>query len=161
MPKRPSRIDLLELDIDLRLADLWREAAEIDDWNLDVVAAFMRAAYGKGYCAALTEAFRPRVVHPELALEVDLAGGVAALLEQLARHLGTLPRRNPGRTKTKFAHGSAAYRRRSRASPGGSRTPGWHAGNKKKGVHGGNMVSNMCRPTLFLRFFHAETPEPH
>src|SRR5206468_9421734 len=47
------------------------------------------------------------------------------------------------------------------ASPGGSRTPGWHAGNKKKGVHGGNMVSPMCRPTVFLRLFHAETPEPH
>ena len=27
MAKRPSRIDLLELDIDLRLTDLWREAA--------------------------------------------------------------------------------------------------------------------------------------
>jgi hypothetical protein len=51
----PSRIDLLELDIDLRLADLWREATEISDWSLDVVAAFMRAAYGKGYCDALTE----------------------------------------------------------------------------------------------------------
>ena len=55
MPKRPTRIDLLELDIDLRLADLWREAAGITDWSLDVVAAFMRAAYGKGYCDALTE----------------------------------------------------------------------------------------------------------
>src|SRR5205823_7812253 len=55
MNKSPSRIDLLELDIDLRLADLWREAAEITDWNLEVVAAFMRAAYGKGYCDALTE----------------------------------------------------------------------------------------------------------
>ena len=55
MPKRPSRIDLLELDIDLRLADLWREVCEIDEWNLDVVSAFMRAAYGKGYCDALTE----------------------------------------------------------------------------------------------------------
>jgi hypothetical protein len=55
MAKRPSRIDLLELDIDLRLADLWREAADIGDWNLEVVAAFMRAAYGKGYCDALTE----------------------------------------------------------------------------------------------------------
>jgi hypothetical protein len=51
----PTRIDLLELDIDLRLADLWREAAGITDWSLDVVAAFMRAAYGKGYCDALTE----------------------------------------------------------------------------------------------------------
>ena len=55
MPKSPTRIDLLELDIDLRLADLWREAGDIPDWSLDVVAAFMRAAYGKGYCDALTE----------------------------------------------------------------------------------------------------------
>ena len=55
MAKRPSRIDLLELDIDLRLADLWREAYDIDEWNLEVVAAFMRAAYGKGYCDALVE----------------------------------------------------------------------------------------------------------
>jgi hypothetical protein len=55
MPKNPTRIQLLELDIDLRLADLWREAGEIDEWNLEVVAAFMRAAYGKGYCDALTE----------------------------------------------------------------------------------------------------------
>ena len=55
MAKNPSRIDLLELDIDLRLADLWREAAGNGDWTLEVVAAFMRAAYGKGYCDALTE----------------------------------------------------------------------------------------------------------
>jgi hypothetical protein len=55
MAKRPSRIDLLELDIDLRLADLWREADEVGDWKLDIVAAFIRAAYGKGYCDALTE----------------------------------------------------------------------------------------------------------
>jgi hypothetical protein len=55
MPSRPSRIDLLELDIDLRLADLWREAAGNAEWTLEVVAAFMRAAYGKGYCDALTE----------------------------------------------------------------------------------------------------------
>ena len=52
---QPTRIDLLELDIDLRLTDLWREAAEIAEWNLEVVSAFMRAAYGKGYCDALTE----------------------------------------------------------------------------------------------------------
>jgi len=55
MASRPTRIDLLELDIDLRLSDLWREAAGIGEWSLDVVAAFMRAAYGKGYCDALTE----------------------------------------------------------------------------------------------------------
>jgi hypothetical protein len=55
MAKKPSRIELLELDIDLRLTDLWREAGEITEWNLEVAAAFMRAAYGKGYCDALTE----------------------------------------------------------------------------------------------------------
>jgi hypothetical protein len=55
VPRRPSRIDLLELDIDVRLADLWREASDITDWNLEVVGAFIRAAYGKGYCDALTE----------------------------------------------------------------------------------------------------------
>ena len=37
------------------IADLWREAAGIEEWSLEVVAAFMRAAYGKGYCDALTE----------------------------------------------------------------------------------------------------------
>lgn len=51
----PSRIDLLELDIDLRITDLWREAADVEDWSLEIVAAFIRAAYGKGYCDALTE----------------------------------------------------------------------------------------------------------
>jgi len=40
----PTRIDLLELDIDLRLADLWREAVDVTEWNLEVVAAFIRAA---------------------------------------------------------------------------------------------------------------------
>jgi len=55
MAKSPTRIDLLELDIDLRLTDLWREAGEVAEWNLEVVSAFMRAAYGKGYCDALTE----------------------------------------------------------------------------------------------------------
>ena len=28
---------------------------DVTEWNLEVVAAFMRAAYGKGYCDALTE----------------------------------------------------------------------------------------------------------
>ncbi len=55
MSRRPSRIELLELDIDLRLADLWAEAAEVDEWSIEVVAALMRAAYGKGYCDALIE----------------------------------------------------------------------------------------------------------
>ena len=33
MAKRPSRIELPELDIDLRLADLWGEACGISEWN--------------------------------------------------------------------------------------------------------------------------------
>jgi hypothetical protein len=55
MSRHPTRIDLLELDIDLRMSDLWREAADVSEWSLEVVAAFIRAAYGKGYCDALTE----------------------------------------------------------------------------------------------------------
>ena len=55
MAQRPTRIELLELDIDLRLTDLWREAGDVTEWNLDVIAAFIRAAYGKGYCDAFTE----------------------------------------------------------------------------------------------------------
>ena len=80
--KQPSRIDLLELDIDLRLADLWREAAEISEWNLDVVAAFMRAAYGKGYCDAFTE---------------DLPGSLCA------DHGYEVPARSTARTKQRDA----------------------------------------------------------
>ncbi len=57
MANVPTRIELLELDIDLRLADLWREAVDVSDWSLEIVAAFIRAAYGKGYCDALTEEF--------------------------------------------------------------------------------------------------------
>lgn len=55
MSASPTRVDLLELDIDLRLNDLWREALGIEEWSIEVVSAFMRAAYGKGYCDALTE----------------------------------------------------------------------------------------------------------
>lgn len=55
MALRPSRIDLLELDIDVRLAALWGETLDVTDWDLEKVGAFIRAAYGKGYCDALTE----------------------------------------------------------------------------------------------------------
>ena len=43
-PRRPSRIDLLELDIDLRLADLWREAAGIER----MVARGRRRVHARG-----------------------------------------------------------------------------------------------------------------
>ena len=39
----------------------------------------------------LAETLRPRVVHPELALEVDLARAEAALLQERNRLLGALP----------------------------------------------------------------------
>ena len=55
MDRSPTRIDLLGHDLHLRRAELGRQAAGITEWSLDVVAAFMRAAYGKGYCDALTE----------------------------------------------------------------------------------------------------------
>src|SRR6185436_13457239 len=52
----------------------------------------------------LAELLGPRVVHPELAFEVDLAGREAAFLEELNRLFGTLSGGHPGRTKVKFAH---------------------------------------------------------
>ena len=45
----------------------------------------------------LAEPLRERVVHPEAALEVDLAGRVPALEEELDRLLGRLARRHPRR----------------------------------------------------------------
>lgn len=51
----PSRFELLELDIDARLHDLWGMAAETPAWNLEHAARFMRAAYGQGYLDALRE----------------------------------------------------------------------------------------------------------
>jgi hypothetical protein len=53
-----SRIDLLELDIDLRIRVLWREVGQTTEWNLEKVASFMRAAYVKGYADALVEESR-------------------------------------------------------------------------------------------------------
>lgn len=47
----------LEFDIDLRLTDLWRSAAELEegDWNVEVTMAFARAAYGQGYTDCLKD----------------------------------------------------------------------------------------------------------
>ncbi len=56
----PSKIELLELDIDIRLADLWAETMDVQEWSLDVAAAFMRAAYGKAYINAHRERGKER-----------------------------------------------------------------------------------------------------
>ena len=61
MAYAPSRIELLELDVDLRVAELWKQLDELafdrhmSEEQIEFVADFMRAAYGKGYCDALTE----------------------------------------------------------------------------------------------------------
>ena len=78
--RRPTRIDLLELDIDVRLSDLWREALDIGDWNLEVVGAFIRAAYGKGYCDALIEE-DPGSLCVEHGYRVPGRGSVASPIE--------------------------------------------------------------------------------
>ena len=54
----PSRSELLELDIDTRLAALWCEATSSSKWSLERVAAYLRAAYARGYDDALSEAER-------------------------------------------------------------------------------------------------------
>lgn len=55
MSAEPSQLELLELDIDVRMAELWAEASRTTGWTLEMVGIFMRAAYGKGYCDALIE----------------------------------------------------------------------------------------------------------
>ena len=91
---QPTRIDLLELDIDLRLTDLWREAVDVSEWNLEVVAAFMRAAYGKGYCDALTEEA------PGLALPRARLRGAAPPRARRRRGVGEPPPAAPARCPT-------------------------------------------------------------
>lgn len=49
----PTRIDLLKLDVDTRLAGLWAELPPgLSPEVLELVGPFMRAAYGVGYCDA-------------------------------------------------------------------------------------------------------------
>ena len=54
--------------------------------------------------ATLAEPLGPRVVHPEPALEVDLAGGVAALEQQLDRRLRALPGGHARRAVAQRSH---------------------------------------------------------
>ena len=53
-----DRISMLELDIDIRTADIWAETQDFEDnalGDLGVLGAFMRAAYGRGYYDALRD----------------------------------------------------------------------------------------------------------
>jgi len=51
----------LTIDIDCRIAGLWAEADRVETWDIETVAAFMRAAYGMGYTQALGEDVRGRL----------------------------------------------------------------------------------------------------
>lgn len=52
----PNNVDLLELDIDMRLASLWREVQEHEgEFSIAFIAALMRACYGRGYTDSLSE----------------------------------------------------------------------------------------------------------
>ena len=52
-----SRIECLELSLDMRCAAIWELApAAAEEWPAETGAALLRAAYAKGYCDALQEA---------------------------------------------------------------------------------------------------------
>jgi hypothetical protein len=50
-----EKFELLNLDLDFRLMELWVQLDEIEEWTVEVIAAFLRAAYGRGYVDALEE----------------------------------------------------------------------------------------------------------
>jgi hypothetical protein len=52
---------LLDIDIDVRLVDVWPEAWKSGEWGSAHAAAVLRLAYGRGYCDALTEGDRGRL----------------------------------------------------------------------------------------------------
>jgi len=54
-PSRPEALDLLQLDIDTRLAEIWFEIWARRDWASDEIGPLLRLAYGCGYADALIE----------------------------------------------------------------------------------------------------------
>src|ERR671918_2258515 len=58
-----------------------------------------------GLAGQLPEALGPRVVHPEATLEIDLAGVVATLEEELDRRLGGIAGGDAGRAESDRRHG--------------------------------------------------------
>src|SRR2546422_5737956 len=63
-----------------------------------------------GLLRELAEARGPRVVHPEAALEVDLAGGETPALEHRDRLLRAPAGRDARRAETQLRHGSSLVR---------------------------------------------------
>jgi len=50
-----DRLARLEFDIDLRIANLWEQIDEVAEWTPEIIASFIRTAYGRGYVDALKE----------------------------------------------------------------------------------------------------------
>ena len=57
----PTRQELMDLDIDLRLTWLWHAIWTVPDLDLEFVASCVRFAYGAGYFDALTEEVRGKL----------------------------------------------------------------------------------------------------
>ena len=50
-----DRHNQLNVDIDMRMRELWLDALEVSEWSPAVLGPFLRRAYGQGYCDALRE----------------------------------------------------------------------------------------------------------
>jgi hypothetical protein len=72
-----NRKDTLATAIDLRLVDLWAEVFEVEPAKLDteLLAWFLRAAYGQGYTDALRESRRGQLCLDLGYAVPDPAGG--------------------------------------------------------------------------------------
>src|SRR5439155_19265585 len=91
-----------------------RRMVEHADRHVELLATFgvtheardrrMDGENDPGRSRELTELLRPRVVHPELPLEVDLASRVAPFLQECDRLLGTLPGRHASRAVVELGH---------------------------------------------------------
>ena len=69
-----------------------------------------------GLAGEPAEPLRPRVLHPEAALEVDLAGAIAALQQQRDSRLGALPGGNASRPDPNLTHAGDDSRCRPKVS---------------------------------------------
>jgi len=112
LPDCPTPADLLALDIDLRLAELWSATSEVDHWHEEQLWALLRFAYGRGYHDALTESQRGRLCQEHgllvpTPLHAEISGSTRCPRETrpdpspatARRDLGgRLPFSNPGRS---------------------------------------------------------------
>src|SRR6266511_2849228 len=94
MAKRPTRIELLELDIDLRLADLWGEACGVSEWNLEVVAVTLPVSSTKEgrddleVPLAHPAGLAPEVREPEVDVQLEELDARRSLRHDKDRTLG-------------------------------------------------------------------------